>query len=420
MNGTGRLAVLAGAAAVGAVSAVGICWRRRRPGRGVVIASRLYAPEPAAAALRLRSLARSLAGRGEPVTVLTSLPPGAEPPADSGVEVRSASALRDENGYIRGYAQYLSFDVPLAVRLLLAPRPRLVVAEPPPTTGAVVRAVCALRGLPYAYYAADVWSDAAASTGAPDWVVTALRRVEGLVLRGARRVLAVSEGVGDRAIELGARRVTVVLNGIDTETFTTEGPRAADAPAAPYFIYAGTASEWQGAGIFIEALRLVHARRPEVELVYLGQGSDWEHLRVLAAGDPRVALLPTVSSEEAAAWQRGAVGSVVSIRPGLGYDFAYPTKIFAALACGTPVVYAGPGPARTDIPAAGLGRACDYEVAQVAEAMLEVLVEREAADAAGPAAAAQARDGRRAWVLAERSMGAATDRAAGVLLEGLG
>lgn len=419
MNASGRLAALAGAAA-GAVVAVGICQRRRRPGDGVIIASRLYAPEPAAAALRLRSLARSLAGRGERVTVLTAVPPDTRPPADPSVEVRSAPVLRDDDGYVRGYVQYLSFDVPLAVRLLAAPRPRLVVAEPPPTTGAVVCAVCAVRGLPYAYYAADVWSDAAAATGAPDWVVTALRRVEGLVLRGARLVLAVSEGVGERTIELGARRVTVVPNGIDTETFTSEGPTAPASPRAPYFIYAGTASEWQGAGLFIEALELVHARRPEVEMVYLGQGSDWDHLRELADGDHRIHLRPTVTPEEAAAWHRGAVGAVVSIRPGLGYDFAYPTKIFAALACGTPVVYAGPGPARTDIPAAGLGRACDYEVAQVAEAMLEVLTEREATDAAGPAAAAQARDRLRAWVLAERSMGAATDRAAGVLLEELG
>lgn len=415
----GALGVVAAGAAVGALAAVTHRARRAR-GRGVVIASRLYAPEPAAAALRLRSLARSLARRGEPVTVLTSLPPGLRAPADPGVAVRSAPALRDDTGYIRGYASYLSFDLPLVARLLAAPRPRLVLAEPPPTTGAAVRAVCALRGLPYAYYAADVWSDAAGSTGAPGWVVGALRVVESAVLGGAAHVLAVSQGVGERVTELGARRVTVVPNGIDTETFTSSGPTAPAAPRAPYFLYAGTASEWQGAGVFIEALRLVHAERPDVELVYLGQGSDWDHLEALADADPRICLRATVPAEEAAAWQRGAVGSVVSIRPGLGYDFAYPTKIFAALACGTPVVYAGPGPARADIPAAGLGRACDLDPAQVAAAMLEVLAEREAAEAAGPEVLETARARLRDWVLAERSMGAATDRAAQVLLKDLG
>ena len=77
--------------------------------------------------------------------------------------------LRDEAGYVRGYAQYMSFDLPLALRLLAGRRPDLVVAEPPPTTGAVVRVIAALRGVPYAYYAADVWSDASQATGAPGW-----------------------------------------------------------------------------------------------------------------------------------------------------------------------------------------------------------------------------------------------------------
>ena len=408
--------VLAAGLAAGAVGLTALA-RAGRP-RGTVIATRLYAPEPAAAALRLRGLARALAGRGEDVTVLTSTPPGAQAqvPRDPGVTVRSAPALRDANGYIRGYAQYLSFDLPLALRLLTAPRPRMVVAEPPPTTGIVTRVVAGLRGVPYVYYAADVWSDAAASTGAPGAVVAALRGVERLVLTGARRVLTVNDGVAERIAGLGARSVTVVPNGIDTEVFTPDGPVAPGTPAAPYLLYAGTASEWQGAGVFIEALHLVHATHPEVELVFLGQGSDWEHLRGLADGDPRVRFHGLVPAEEAASWQRGALASVVSIRPGLGYDFAYPTKIFAALACGTPVVYAGPGPARADLPAHGLGWATDHEPQAVADSVLAAI-----AEAGAPVAERDARRRRRReWVEEHRSMAAALDRAAQVLLEDLG
>src|SRR3546814_10831501 len=36
--------------------------------------------------------------------------------------VRRARVLRDAAGYVRGYLQYMSFDIPLAVRLLLARR----------------------------------------------------------------------------------------------------------------------------------------------------------------------------------------------------------------------------------------------------------------------------------------------------------
>ncbi len=407
--------------AVGAAAAVAI---RRRRGRAapdseraprVVLATRLYAPEPAAAALRQHGLARALARRGAEVSVLTSSPPGAVAPDDPGVTVRSMPALRDETGYIRGYAQYMSFDLPLALRLLGGRRPDLLVAEPPPTTGAVVRVIAALRGVPYAYYAADVWSDASQSTGAPGWVVAALRSLERFALTGARRVLTVSSGVARRVAELGARRVTVVPNGIDTEMFTLDGPVASDAPRAPYLLYAGTASEWQGAGIFVEALRLVHRTRPQVELVYLGQGSDWDHLRELAADDPRIHLVPVVAPDEAAAWQRGAVASVVSIRPGLGYDFAYPTKIFAALACGTPVVYAGPGPARADLLRAGLGWVADYDARAVGAALLAAIDDGGTARARGSIRERSQR--LRRWVLEHRSMTAALDEAARVLLD---
>src|SRR5690554_5596093 len=150
----------------------------------VVIASRIYAPEPAAASFRLAALADALASDGALVTVLTTTVPGANYPPATEVRVRRWPVLRDRAGYVRGYLQYLSFDVPLLFRLLFLKRPDVVVVEPPPTTGFVVRIVCALRGLPYVYYAADVWSDAAANA-APRVVVAFVRKLELWVLRGA-------------------------------------------------------------------------------------------------------------------------------------------------------------------------------------------------------------------------------------------
>ena len=66
---------------------------------------------------------------------------------------------------MRGYVQYLSFDIPLFFRLLFA-RADLVVSEPPPTTGLVV--AISLAGCaddPFVYYAADVWTDGLIALG---------------------------------------------------------------------------------------------------------------------------------------------------------------------------------------------------------------------------------------------------------------
>ncbi|MCM3661073.1 glycosyltransferase family 4 protein [Georgenia satyanarayanai] len=341
----------------------------------VVLATRIFAPEPAAASFRLAALTRGLAAVGARVRVLTTSPPAdMDAPADVPARVERWPVLRDAEGYVRGYVQYLSFDVPLVLRLLRTPRPDVVVCEPPPTTGAVVRVVSALRRVPYVYYAPDLWADAAESAGMSGFVVRALRAVEGWAMHGAARVIAVSAPVGARLAELGVERVEVVPNGVDTDVFTPDGP-AVDAGGRPYLLYAGTASEWQGADIFIRALPRVLAEVPDARLVYLGQGSDWQGLRALADELPRgsVEFHPRAPADAAARWQRGAAACLASIVPGRGYDLAFPTKIHASLACGTPVLFAGVGAAVREIRQEGLGWAVDYDVDAVASAMLGAL-----------------------------------------------
>lgn len=395
--------------------------------RRVVLVSRIFAPEAAAATFRLGALVRALAERAH-VRVLTSNPPPAlrevtpsSQVSSAGAEVSRWPVLRDATGYVRGYLPYLSFDLPLALRLLAERGPDVVVVEPPPTTGAVTRVALAARGLvgtrvPYVYYAADIWSDATASMGAPAPVVSGIRWVERFALRGARDVVAVSEGVAERVRALAGpdTPVTVVPNGIDTEVFTPEGQVHPEAPGTPYLVYAGTASEWQGAEIFAKAMREVVREEPDARLIFLGQGSSWPALQQIRDELPGgvIELRPLVPPEEAAAWQRGAAAALVSVRPGVGYDFAYPTKVIAAVASGAPVVFAGPGPAAADVAEHGLGEAVGYDVAQVAQAMLAAV----RAHRAGRDAAALAH--RVGWARTHRSLAATGVAAAAVVLDG--
>src|SRR6478672_5434234 len=123
----------------------------------VRFATRLFAPEVGAAAFREKVLADAFVSSGCAVDVFTTRPPvGTPSPADGALRVRRWPALRDANGNIRGYAHYLSFDLPLVVRLLASGPADLYVVEPPPTTGLVVRLVAGLQRRPYVWYAADV------------------------------------------------------------------------------------------------------------------------------------------------------------------------------------------------------------------------------------------------------------------------
>ncbi|MEN9620943.1 MAG: hypothetical protein RL499_1136 [Actinomycetota bacterium] len=368
----------------------------------VIVASRIFAPEPAAASFRLAALAGELAARGHEVEVLTSRSPaGVTGATPEGVRVRRARVLRDRTGAVRGYVPYLSFDIPLFFRLLWGRRADVYVVEPPPTTGLSALAATALVRRPFVYYSADILADAAASAGSPGPVVSVVRWMERTVRARAARVLSVSATVTARLIELGvsAARIDEVGNGIDTSVFTPEGPtRAAD---VPYALYAGTASEVHGAGVFVEAIAAVS----ELQLVFLGSGSEVEQLReraeLIAPG--RVQFYPTVAPAEVAQWLRGAAVALASVKPDGGYQFAFPTKMYAAAACGTPILFSGEGPGSQFATEAPLGTAVPHDADAVADHLHTI--------AATPATAGQ-RAHQATWALSAVSLSGVADRAA--------
>lgn len=331
------------------------------------IATRVYEPEAAAAAYRLGNLTRALERRGFEVTVVTTKSKGAR---RSTRQVRRWPVLRDRSGAVRGYLQYLSFDIPLFFRLLFARRTDVVIAEPPPTTGVVTRIACAIRRTPYVYFSADVMSAALKAVEVSPLVRRVVTGMERWVLRGAAQVLAISDGVRDTIVDLGldAAKITVVGTGIDTDLFRPDGEAEPSSP--PYLLYAGTMSEFQGAEIFIDAFEIIAESNPDARLVMFGGGVDLETLRRKAAGlGTRVTFPGFVGAEVIARWTRGAAASLASVRPGRGYDFAFPTKTLASVACGTPVVFAGIGPLRDVVKDHGLGWSVDWDARQVAVAM---------------------------------------------------
>lgn len=357
----------------------------------VLIASRIFAPEPSAASFRLGALASALSAKGHDVTVLTVRLPKQTDSGDAEGQqeycVRRFPVLRDSSGYVRGYLPYLSFDLPLFFRILFGRRAHVIVAEPPPTTGFAVRVAAAIRRIPYVYYAADIWSDGAPQTGAPDWVVRAVRGVELRAMLGARTVLSVSESLTDRLAELGVdRRVLTVGNGVDTRPFCTGGETEEHYRRKnPHeFVYAGTASEWHGATVFVEALPLVLAEVPNVRIRFIGSGSEIAAIQARAAElgvERSVSVEPILAPADLAPVLRGAAAALASIRPGPGNEFTFPTKLYASMLCGTPSIFAGVGPAaeflRTELGGIPLGLSTELDPSAVAEAMLAVVKESE-------------------------------------------
>ena len=115
---------------------------------------------------------------------------------------------------------------------------------------------------------------------------------------------------------------------------------------------------------------------PRATAAFVGQGSSWQSMRATVADaglSERIRFVDTVPPEQAAAWLRGARVSLATLAPGQGYDFAVPTKLYASVAVGTPVAYAGPDPVRSVVEQNGLGRGVDYDEQALAEAIRQLL-----------------------------------------------
>jgi len=353
----------------------------------VIIASRIFSPEPSAASFMLDAIARRFRDEGHDVTVLTTRPPAGIAASNiHGITIKRARVRRDRQGYVRGYLSYLSYDVPLAFRLLATRRADLYVVEPPPTTGAVIRVMAALLRRPYVYDAADLWSDAAQMVTSSRLVIGLLRATELFAIRGAAHAFAISTGLIERLDELNVHTPTTAIGfGVDAGAFhfqpAGEVPatpaQQVDVPTAPYLIYPGSYSEWHGAGIFVEAFALLRAEHPELRLLFVGNGADRPALErrcaELGLAPDRVEFREPIEAPRLNTLLANAVVSLASLKPGQGYDYAFTTKIYSSLAAGCPVVFSGTGPTVPFIADAdreqAVGVAVPYDVESVAGAL---------------------------------------------------
>jgi glycosyltransferase involved in cell wall biosynthesis len=370
----------------------------------VTLVSRLFRPEPGAAAYQLGALADELRARGHRVTVLTTIPPGDARTDDAGADVRRWPVLRDKGGNVRGYVQYLSYDIPLFFRLLFT-RSDVVVVQPPPTTGFVSRVACALSRTPYVHFSDDVVSTAAEGIGVNRAVVRVLKALERWVVNGAREVLAISDGVRDDLVRLGVRRelVRIVGVGVDTDLFAY-----AEREPAKTLVYGGTMSEIHGAGVFVRAFAKVAAKHPDARLLMIGQGTHVPALREAAErlAPGRVEFRGLRPAEELRREFSSAAAALASLDPGSGYEYAFATKALAGLCAGAPVIYAGVGPLAAIVAEHDLGWAVGWDDDAVAAAMDQALAEHPTPER---------RRALSAWVLENHSLRSVAARAVDVI-----
>ncbi|PKH37929.1 Glycosyltransferase involved in cell wall bisynthesis [Nocardioides alpinus] len=319
------------------------------------------------------AIAEGLRGAGHDVEVLTGFPnyptgrvmdgyrvrPYQRETTPSGITVHRAPLWPNHDSRaVARMANYLSFAAGAsAVARTRVPRPDVWLVYSSPAT-AVLPVVRLLRRhrAPYFLLVQDLWPDSVTGSGfvggaAGAAVENALTRFcdatyrhaggIGVISPGMRRVL-VDRGVPDRLVHDTPNWISD--DHLLPDVTPGAGLRAElGLSAGRTWMYAGNLGELQGLDALVEAF----ARRPEAQLVLVGDGVARGRLEALAArlGATNIRFAGSVATSEVGRWIAASDVQVVSLQDTPLLRVTMPSKVQTALAAARPVLVHAAGDA---------------------------------------------------------------------------
>jgi colanic acid biosynthesis glycosyl transferase WcaI len=333
----------------------------------VGVISQWYPPEPVCIP---ENLSRELVARGHRVRVLTGFPnypsgelyPGYRQGWNTssmidGVTVRRVPEYcsHDDNP-LRRMGNYLSYAASssLAAAGYLRGADVLYVYLTPATVFAAPALLRALRGVPVVVHMQDVWPEAVTcSSLAPGGLAGrlvggALHTAMRVLYRMATSIVVIAPAMRDLVVARGAdpARVHTVLNWADEALFRPAEATPSDRARIGRrdrctIMYAGTMGPFQNLEDSIRAAAAV----PDVDLVFVGSGIAESAARDLTTelGAGNVRFVGRRPMSEMAALYAAADYQLITLRDLPVFRGVIPSKLPAALSCGSPVVVSAPG-----------------------------------------------------------------------------
>ena len=337
-----------------------------------------FPPEIGGPQTRLRCLAEELARLGHQVEVVTALP---NYPRGAFFEgYRGKAYLREERAGVTvhrvwlypaqggGWARilnYLSFTLASLFGLARARKPDYLLVESPPLTLSLP-AYLASRWwrVPFLFNVADLWPDAVRDSGFLEegLALRALRRLEAWSYQKAAYVSAVTEGIRSELLtrkRVPAEKLLYLPNGVDVNHYRPRPPdldlkRSLRLEGKKVVLWAGTLGHAHGLEFVLRAAARISS--PEIHFLFLGDGSARKELEALAGrlSLSNVSFRDPVPVEELPAYYSISECALASLRRLPTHEGARPSKVFPALASGTPVLFVGSGECASLLAGAGL------------------------------------------------------------------
>lgn len=360
----------------------------------ILIISLWYYPEPVS---KPHDLASELTKRGHQVTVVTGFPnypsgrlyPGYRSrlwrwETIDGVRVlRIAHVIDRSRSAIRRILSYSSFSLMAALfGGLLAEKPDVIWTY---QIGLPGIALASIRVAPLIHEVQDLWPDwgKAATSGLTGWLTSLLVAQEKLIYRRSAIVTTISQGFRRALLGRGvpAGKIEVIPNWANDENFrpVSRDPKLGEREGLTdrfNVIYGGNIGAAQNLGVVLDAAILLHDLS-DVQFVLIGDGVEREALASRAKAEhlQNVHFIGSRPPDQMAQYFAYADVLFLHLAQDPLYEITIPSKTYAYLASGRPILAAARGDVADLIGETGAGIVCSpQDPVALAEAVRSLLI----------------------------------------------
>ena len=323
-----------------------------------------YPPESNPPALRCSMHAKRWIARGHHVNVVTSFPNFPDGKVFGGYRqtlfkretldtvdvLRVPTLIFPNRAIFLRIVDFLSFMVTSCIASFFVRRPDVVLATSPQFFTAVTGwFVSRVYRRPFVFEIRDLWPDSIVAMGVmkEGRAIRLIRMVEQFLYRQADLIVTVTSSSRDLLIKRGidAGKIIVVTNGIDTGQLTP-GPAPAELRRRLglenkiVVSYVGTVGMAHGLQLILDAAQDCRNRLPEVHFMIVGSGAELHELQQQASerGLGNVTFVGRVAHGDIVNYWRLSDITLVLLKDIPLFRTVIPSKIFEAMATGTPMI----------------------------------------------------------------------------------
>jgi colanic acid biosynthesis glycosyl transferase WcaI len=245
---------------------------------------------------------------------------------------------------------FLSFMVTSCIASFFVGRPDVVMATSPQFFTAVSGwFVSRVYRRPFVFEIRDLWPDSIVAMGVmkEGFAIKLTRRIEQFLYGQADLIVTVTSSTRDLLMARGVdgKKIVVVTNGIDIDQLTP-GPAPAELrhrlglENKIVVSYIGTVGMAHGLQLILDAAQDCRNRLPEVHFMIVGSGAELRDLQQQATERRlgNVTFVGRVAHDDIVSYWRLSDMTLVLLKDIPLFKTVIPSKIFEAMATGTPII----------------------------------------------------------------------------------